>query len=232
MRAPTTPLPDIADTTWTDELSAWSALATAILTLGLLITAIIAGVAAIRTLRASESASRSAAEANEQAQRDSIEQTRPYVFAEIVPSLGNRMCYDIRIRNTGRSAAKQLWFSFHSWPEPMDDVAESVRTLLETKRTLPPGSSIRAYWRLEAEGTFDDGSKEAGMPRNGTLVAHYTSDDRTAPSYEDPYTFHVFRAGLWPIPAHGPSPDSAGSFPRKCYRLARDIAWHIGELRR
>lgn len=67
--------------------------------LGLLITAITTARAGYRTMVASQ-------RANEQARRDSIAQTRPYVFVEILPGLAGLSCYDIRITNTGKSSAR------------------------------------------------------------------------------------------------------------------------------
>ena len=100
-------------------------------------------------MHASKAASDAAAEANEQMKLDSIAQTRPYVYAEIVPSLGGTDAYDLRVTNVGRTAARNLYIQFNNWPKKIDDVAEHVKILFETERTLPPGCSIRTYWRLE-----------------------------------------------------------------------------------
>lgn len=223
---------EAAQPAWTDKMMAISAMATALLTLLIAVLALWAWLTSEEALKASRAAADAAREANEQAKRDSIEQTRPYIFAEILPSLGSTMAYDIRIQNTGRSAARNLTLTLDAWPESLDDVAEATCRLLTTPRDLPPGSSIRSYWYIKARGQFTDGTTAAGMRPRGVLTAYYTSDDPSAPAYEDSYPFDVDTSGMWPTPARGPDPDGPGSFPRKCYRLARDIAWHIGELRR
>ena len=136
-------------------------------------------------MHASKAASDAAAEANEQMKLDSIAQTRPYVYAEIVPSLGGTDAYDLRVTNVGRTAARNLYIQFNNWPKKIDDVAEHVKILFETERTLPPGCLIRTYWRLE--GNFLDGTTEAGMPKEGKIELFYGSDDPAAPQYKEQY---------------------------------------------
>ena len=82
---------------WTDQISAWSAVITAVFSGVVVIVALVAWRTARQTLHASR-------EANAQAKHDSIEQTRPYVYAEVVPSL-----LDHRIGTSGSSmlAARQ-----------------------------------------------------------------------------------------------------------------------------
>ena len=153
-----------------DDVVAWSSLGTAIFTLGLVVVAVIAWRTARKTLEASTRASQAAEAANEQARLDSIEQTRPYIYVELVPSLAGIGQFDVRITNVGRSTARSLTLGYSAWPEHLDDVGESVRTLFETPRSLPPGCSIRAYWLLRAKGRFSDGTTEAGIASEGTVT--------------------------------------------------------------
>lgn len=188
---------------WTDVVSAFSALATALLTLFLLIAAVLAWRTAKETVQAAK-------DANEQAQRDSIERTRPYVFAEVVGSLMGSPHWDLRITNMGNSAA----------------------LMFETPRTLPPQGSLRVYWRLQARDGFTDGSTELGMPRTGTITATYTSDDPSHPAYTDSYEVLIDASGWMPVPEDGFEPEELSSSEKKFYSLARAIARHLGELRR
>lgn len=215
---------------WTDQLSAWSTLATAILTLCLLVAAIWAAIVAVKTMRASQDASNAALEANEQAKHDSIEQTRPYVYAEIIPSIAGTGTYDIRIVNVGKSSARDLTLTFSNWPDPMDDVAKKIKALFDQPRTLPPSCSIRSYWRLT--GNFDDGTKEAGSTDHGTIGVAYTSDDPSKPIYSDKFDFDLERSGLWPVAAAGPNPDKLEGKERTFYKLGQTIARSIGEISR
>lgn len=215
---------------WTDQLSAWSTFATAVLTILLLVVAVWAAYIAIKTMKASQDASIAALEANEQARRDSIEQTRPYVFVEIVPSLVGTGSYDIRVANVGKSSARDLTMSFSNWPEKMDDVAEKVKTLFDKPRTLPPRCSIRSIWRLT--GNFTDGTKEAGSTDHGTITVYYTSDDPSKPEYIDEFDFDIENAGLWPVADAGPDAVGLDKNVRPFYRLGQTIAKHLGELYR
>lgn len=213
-----------------EALAAWSNLATAVFTAALAVMAYFAWRAAKETLAASRRASAAAEAANEQARRDSIEQTRPYVSAQIVPSLAGIQSYDVRITNSGRSSARNLTLEFDAWPSELDDVARAVRTLFETQRTLPPGTSLRSFWRLE--DNFTDGTTEAGMPKKGTIRVRYTSSDPSAPEYSDEFGVDLESAGLWPVPEAGPNPDNLNAEQRKFYALGQALVRRIGELAR
>ncbi len=215
---------------WTEQLSAWSTLATAVLTLGLLIAALLAARVAVNTLKSSQAASKAALEANEQAKRDSIEQTRPYVYAEVIPSLAGVGQYDLRITNAGKSAARELTLTFSNWPSKLDDVANGIKILFETPRTLPPGCSIRSYWRLT--GNFSDKTSAAGMENSGVIAVRYTSDDPSQPNYTDRFDVHIEQSGIWPVPADGPNPKGLSDESETFYGLGQVIARHIGEISR
>lgn len=215
---------------WADTLVALSSLISTILTLGLLIAAIWAGVTAIEAMRASRIASEAAKEANEQARRDSIEQTRPYVYAEILPSLAGTSQYDLRVSNVGRTAARSLRLEFDAWPEEIDDIAKQIKAFFETPRTLPPNASIRTYWRLT--GNFTDGTKAAGMPEIGKIRVLYTSDEETKPQYKDEYDVLISKSGLWPVAEDGPEPTHVSGSDKEFYKMGQAIARSIGNLAR
>lgn len=67
-----------ADAAW---LSAYATLSSTVLSLGLLAGAVLAWKVAKATLGQSK-------RTHEQMEKDSVEQTRPYVYARIVPSIG------------------------------------------------------------------------------------------------------------------------------------------------
>jgi len=228
----------MAEPNWTDQLSAWSNLAMAVF------SAVVAVFAyfAWRTAKAALIASREASEAakasaeaaraaNDQARLDSREQTRPYVWVEVVPGLAGVSTYDLRIANTGKSAARRLTLRYDEWPEPVDDVAGRLRELFDTPRTLPPGSSIRSMWRLEGAST--DGTTEAGMGTSGTIEVSYMSDDpsQLAP-YSDQYEVMIDKAGLWPVGDQGPDAGGLKGDARKFYLLGQALVSRVAELKR
>lgn len=213
-----------------DTLTAWSSLATAVGTVALAVLALCAWRVAAGTLEASRRASAAAEAANEQARRDSIEQTRPYVLAEVIPGLAGAGSYDVRLSNTGRSSARQLTLVFDQWPAELDDVADTVQTLFETPRTLPPGSSLRAMWRLE--GNFGDGTSEAGMGKVGTMGVRYTSTDPSSPQYFDDFDVQIETSGLWPMPEEGPKPNGLDDQMKQFYKLGQVMVRRVGELSR
>lgn len=204
-----------------ETLVAWSALATAVASAGLLVV----GAAAWGTTRG---AVRAARDANNQAKRDSVARTRPYVFVEVLPSLAGTTCYDLRVRNTGQSAAHALTLDSSDWPDPLDDVAESIKTMFTTPRTLPPNSSIRLMWRLE--GNFTDGTKAAGMNKAPSVVtAQYEGGGE---AYSDRYDIQIEGSGLWPVPEAGPNAEALKGEMKTFYRLGQVIARRLGELGR
>ncbi|MFH6687318.1 hypothetical protein QVL82_00565 [Cellulosimicrobium funkei] len=214
----------------TDDVVAWSSLGTAIFTLGLVVVALIAWRTAKKTLEASIRASQAAEAANEQARLDSIEQTRPYVYVEVLPGLAGHGSFDLRITNAGRSSAREMTLSHSDWPEHPDDVTSSIRTLFETPRSLPPGCSLRTMWSLR--GDFTDGTSEAGVTTEGRVTVSYTSDDPSRPSYVDAYDIAPQKAGLWPVPEDGPNPDGVKGPALRFYRLGQALVRSVGEISR
>lgn len=214
-----------------ESLTAWSAAATAILTTALVLIAIGTARTAIKTLNASH-------EANEQAKLDSIAQTRPYVYAEILPGLAGRKTYDIKITNSGQSSARDLTLDFTDWPEPPDHFADSVHTLFTTSRTLPPSCDIRAFWRLVEVRDPENpgvGEKTEGMPGRGTISVSYTSDDPSQPRYTDSFEVQIDSSGAWPVPEGGPNLSNYKSLKeneRAFYKLGQAMIRRLGELNR
>lgn len=198
-------------------VTAWATVALAVVTVALVVAAFVAWGTARATL--------------DQMRHDSIERTRPYVFVEILPGLAGMKSYDVRITNSGSSAARALSLSFDKWPEAPDDVAKSVRDLFETPRTLPPGCSIRAIWRVE--GPFVDGAGPAGLGRQGEITAQYTSDDPSEPTYSDQFVVLIDKSGLWPVSEDGPEPHGLKTdAEQRFYALGRALVRRVGELGR
>lgn len=227
----------MANPNWAEAMTAWSSLATAAATVILVVIASHTAVIAIRTLRASvlaseaaEAAAAAAQRANEQTRTDSVEQTRPYVYAEVVSGLAGPHTWDLRVMNAGRSAARGLTLTYDCWPVSLDDVATSIHDWFETPRTLPPGCSIRAIWRLEGE--FSDGTQEAGLLRTGTISVSYSSDDLSAPVYSDSFDVLIGKSGFTPMGESGPSPDGLQGDLKKFYLLGQVLVRRITELGR
>lgn len=224
-----------------DELAAWSTFATALFTLGLLLTAVLTAWSAMKTLRA-------ARDANEQAKRDSILQTRPYVYAEVLPSLAGAGSYDLVVRNQGRSAARDLRMAFEPQVNAPDDIAAAVLRAFDTPRDLPPGSSLRTYWHIDApegeslmnaENTKPIETEGSGMPKRGVIHLHYAGDDPSQNPYTEKCPFDVETAGLWPIPEDGPEAQGPHDTPssemtskeRRFYKALQALSRHLGHLR-
>lgn len=213
--------------------AAWWAAAgsilTALLTLGLLLGA----YAAWRTAKASLDQAR---DAQLQIKLDSIEQTRPYVFAHIVPGIGGGGSWDLKLRNSGRSAATDLTVDTEDWPGADDLIVKKLREMFQAAQTLPPGVSIRSFWRIEpTRGSVrtDGGPEVDGMPKTARLTMRYSSPDPSNPRYEDTYVVSTDTIGLTPVASTGPNPSSKLSpGEASLHKMLGQIVQSLGELRR
>lgn len=215
--------------TWTEIAGFWLSVISLIVNVAILAVASWAGVTAVRALRAAEASARAAHDANEQMGRDSKEQTRPYVYAELLPGLAGMHSFDLRVSNAGRSCARELTLSVADWPDADSQhdagkALDALKVLCDTPRSLPPGCSIRSFWRIEV-----DNEPPTGMDRDVELTIRYAADDGA--EYTDLYLVSSHNAGLWPVPASGPEPSNEPTL-RQFYGLGRAIARSIGEISR
>lgn len=159
-------------------------------------------------------------------EKDSVEQTRPYVYARIVPSIGGSNAWDLIVRNSGRSSAVNLTIKVSDWPES-DAVTDALRTMFEHPQILPPDTSIRTYWFL---GQRDrEGSTGAtGFDIPVDLTVSYSGSG--TPIHEYAETFHLNPAvlGLTPQPAA----DIRLKEPTEELHKMREIVQALNELRR
>lgn len=227
---------------WLQNLTAWATIVSAAATAGLFIVAVLTAWVAIGTLRetvrANNNAKDASIQASEQAAQDSIRRTRPYVFAEIKPSITGKANYDLIIQNVGHSTARDLVVSFDPTPDDPDDIASKVLTDLKQKRDLPPTARIRTIWQLglaenqhfvDAEGNRS--TEPAGLDNAGTITLSYTSDDESHPHYQEQYTFDVDVAGLWPVPEDGIDPKNLDDTAKAIHSALATSARHLGMLR-
>jgi hypothetical protein len=210
----------------------WSAagsIATAILTLGLLVGAVLAWRTAKESLE-------HARDAQQQVKLDSIEQTRPYVHAQLVPGLAGVATWDLVLSNPGRSTARNLTIEMEGWPNVDDEITTPLRAMFETAQAIPPGVSRRCYWKLGLEQghTWADGTADpVGIASAATLKLSYTSDDPSHPQYTDVYRLDENAIGVTPTPNRGSEPKSGISDDAKSlHSVLRAIAQNIGELNR
>lgn len=203
-----------------DVVMAWAAIATAALTLGLLVVAIFA-------FRAAKGSWKAATEANRQMERDSREQSRPYVTAQILPGLAGITTWDLKITNTGRTVARHLTMDYDQWPtknegggealETWDSLSRGLHTMFTTPRTLAPGASLRVMWLLD-RGPDEDIER---------------SDDPKAGTYNDSFEVMIENSGSWPVPEDGPNPpEGLGKLAKRADELMQVLIRRVGELGR
>lgn len=161
---------------------------------------------------------------------DSAARTRPYVYAKLEPSIGSRQAWDLVIRNVGQTAAKNLTLE-SKWPNREDDVTRELKRLFETKRTLPPGTSIRTYWNLDPIGQ-DDG-QNAGITEPVEVTVNYTSGVKglfRSPRHSETYEIDHTTVGMTPTGWSGMDKASVNWDPVE--RRLKEIVSALSELRR
>jgi hypothetical protein len=205
-----------ADAAW---LSAGATLATAVISLGLLIGALLAWRVARATLKQSK-------RTHEQMEKDSIEQTRPYVYARIVPSIGGSGAWDLIVSNSGRSSANNLTIAVSQWPED-DAVTKALRVMFEHQQILPPDTSIRTYWFL---GPRDDpGSTGAtGFDIPVDMTVTYSGPGPNPQVYTETFHLDPTTLGLTPEAGAGVNLNKPTDESKKL----REIVQALNELRR
>lgn len=195
---------------------------TALATIGLVILGLWAGRTAVATLK--------------QTKIDSIAQSRPYVYASVVPGLAGEGMYDLVLKNTGQSIARNISITCPDMPEAPDDIAEAIADLFGRKFDLPPQASIRVYWRMElTEGAiWSDGSKDpAGMPSDATLIVEYTGDIEGRKVYRDSQRIDSGIYKMAPVASAGPDVKSSFSPEHKdLHKMLALIAQSVRELGR
>lgn len=204
---------------WLDLWTSIGSLATAVATIALVIAAIWAGSIAVSTLR--------------QMKADSIAQTRPYVYVHLVPSIGGVAAWDLVVKNSGRSSARQLTLTTNDWPNRNDDVLGPLKVMFGAEQIVPPNVSIRSLWRTDTPDgtTTTKGKPVMGMPRTSSVTVRYHGD--TDAWYSDTYAFSSETIGLTPVPASGPEPhEDMTPVERNFQIMLSRIAQNIGELGR
>lgn len=202
--------------TATDWITALSSALTALATVGLVWGAVVAWRTAKKTL--------------DQMKDDSRDQTRPYVFAKLEPSMGGGHVWDLVIKNTGATAARDLTITSSSWPDGEDNATSALKRMFRTPQTLPPGTSIRTYWNLDPMGK-DDG-QTAGVVEPVTIHLKYKGVDPEGHAFEDHYRLDHTALGLTPMGWKGPERQTdRGEFYELDQRL-RDLIHSVSELRR
>ncbi|QSZ53255.1 hypothetical protein RI444_15535 [Paenarthrobacter sp. AT5] len=200
-------------------VAAIAAAITAVLTIGLLIGAIFAWRVARDTLDQSRLTSK-------QMEQDSVEQTRPYVYAVLVPSLGGHGAWDLLIRNSGRSSATDLTFAVSEWPED-DAVTRTLRSMLEQPQILPPDTTIRTFWYLGER--HDPGSSGAtGFDIPVDITVSYLGPGPNPKRYVE--RFHLNQKAL------GATPEASSGVemvrPSPTLKKLSELVQAVNDLRR
>ncbi|GAA3613388.1 hypothetical protein GCM10022199_16700 [Marihabitans asiaticum] len=165
--------------------------------------------------------------------RQMRDDARPYVVADIVPSLHGPGAWDLTLHSTGRSAARRVRITTDpkSWTarDPDDHISEPLLAYLAREHEFPPGTRHRVMWQYAHKGT----GQLSGAPSVVTVTVAY-QDDRGKP-FNESFAFDVGILGkvspaAWGGPRKGASED--GNELNNIDRAIRTLSQHVGELRR
>lgn len=203
-----------------EYLQLWSTVGnvvTALLTAILVALAAWAGWTAVKTLK--------------QTRANSIDQTRPYVSAQVVPSLGGTSVYDLIVQNTGQSTAQNLTVTCPQFPEDPDRIAAAIGKLFKITHVLPPGTRFRTFWHFDDVGrNWDDGEGALGMPPICEVVVSYDGPDG---HYTDTFPVNIEIYAMAPVPASGHNvPSDLSKGEKDLHKMLAAIAQNIRELGR
>lgn len=170
----------------------------------------------------------------QQAKQESEDRNRPYVSVQVVPSLAGIGVWDLQIRNTGGTTAKEITirlikgeFVKGSDPEVYDRMMASV----DTKFDLQPNTSLRIYWSFCSTTTE---KVEVGAPLQGTIeIAYRWRDESIDKQYLEKVPYDC-KTLIIPAPNTGAKRGGKGTKATliNIEHALRSISSHIGELNR
>ena len=215
----------------------WLDYATFAVNVLLLIVAVVAlvygGKQAAAAVEANRSAKGAATDAARQRERDSYEQTRAYVFAQVVPGLGGQRALDIVLQNHGKTTARNVTVVTADWGDGDDEWTSRIQRACDTPQTLPPGGRVRFLWqRLPPEkDKHTETFRHIGALTVGTGVVRFT--DYEGACHEEPFNWDSSLANIIPLSTLGKTTQSSENEELKnVINALRNIGHHIGELRR
>lgn len=203
-----------------EHLQMWSTIgdvATAVLTAVLAGLALWAGRTAVKTLN--------------QTRKNSIDQTRPYVYVQVTPSIAGESAYDLIVQNSGQSTAKDLVITCPEFPKNPDHIAEAVGRLLGRQLVLPPGTRIRSFWHFSGKNEqWNDKEGDLGLPPVAHVHVSYSGPDGT---YTDIFPVDIGVYAMTPVGARGRDvPPGLSDSETDLHKMLAAIAGNISNLGR
>lgn len=213
----------VSEPMWTDIAQAISAIIGAF---GVVITL---GFTAWQIYQASVQVRESA----NQSQRESEDRNRPYISLDVIPSLAGTGVWDLKIKNTGGTAARSVTINLvdQDLISSVDEhyLKDHLHWFMTTPFDLMPEASKRIYWIF----TNKQGDVIDGAPLQGKIVVRYSwqrEDDKK--EYSDYLLYDCLKAPT-PVPSTGQTRMGGNNPELKNIEYAiRGVSRQIGELSR
>ena len=166
---------------------------------------------------------------------DSEARTRPYVSVDIVPGLQGAPIFDIVIRNSGETIARNVRLSLDEGFNaliPEDEIGPGLGKMFDQRFELAPRTSRRVMWRLGWDQQAHP-SGEMGVPEAGEITISYEWEqaDGTVQRYSERQGYDLTEYGkLIPVPSTGGA--SPGKDASNLMNAVKALSIHVAELRR
>lgn len=194
-------------------------------------------VTLIFTWRQIKLAAQQILQASQQAKQESEDRNRPYVSAQVVPSLAGMGAWDLQIRNTGGTTAKEIKIrlvkgEYIKGKNSKDhEICKRIVKSINTSFDLQPNTRLRIYWSFYSPETE---KVEVGAPLQGIIeITYHWHDDSIDKPYQEriPYDCKTLL-----IPASGTGTKRKGEDSKTVLinieHALRSISSNIGELNR
>lgn len=186
------------------------------------LSAAFAGAAVLVAWRTLGGAGQQLALLREQARAEA----RPFVVAQVVPSLHGGAAWDLTIQNLEKSIAREVRLEGIALTPRGDDdyIGENLAKILSVSQTLVPGGRMRATGRREAYGNR---KVPAGAEPVVSATLRYGDDN----GEECVFDLDSIAAAT-PLPSDGPNALGENSELKNIAYAVRALSVHVGELRR
>ena len=152
-----------------------------------------------------------------QMKKDSFDRSRPYVAAQVIPSISGGASYDLLVHNLGASRAHGMTLKVIE-PKKIayeDEFTEAIEKVFSREQSLVPGERIRLYWRLGLQegntwlGEVGEAATRAlGMPDRTRVQVDYK--DENGKKFSDEFILDTTIYVTAPGSDGGTDPDMLG----------------------
>lgn len=178
---------------------------------------------------------------SKQLAEDSESTTRPYVFAELVPGMWGDGAFDLKIKNTGKTYARNIALELIEggfYENENDLITENLKKFMSLPFELAPNSSIRIFFYVPKDKRATPQINSGILPSGKLqLTYEYITDNQSEKKiYQDFLKFDLsILASVMPAPRTGGTRGSGKSHEKSLANInnaIRQATQYIAEINR